>query len=95
MKTTRNKIGFNFYTVEAEIEILNPIEHINTIQEKEIESSDVVLTPAHKDTILRIKMTEIAIKGEKFSTLSEDKKQELLDELVWLTEISAQLNFSY
>jgi hypothetical protein len=95
METTRNKIGFNFYEVEALIETPNPIENI-TVQEKEVESSDVVIiSPAHKEVLNRIALAEFAIKGEKFTTFTDVQKQELLDELVWLTEINAQLTFSY
>lgn len=95
MGATRNKIGFKFYNEQEVVEeVLNPIEHINTVQETQT-TETVVITPAHKEVLERIELVKSTIKGAKFSSYSEDKKQEFLNELVWLTEINTQLTFSY
>ena len=97
METKRNKIGFFFYNeqetqITTEELVINPLEHIGNVIQPQLE---VVVTPAHKEALDRIEMVKSTIKGEKFPTFSDEKKQEFLNELTWLTEISTQLNFSY
>lgn len=94
METKRNKIGFYFYQEQEAIveENINPMEHINTVPQNE---TTAVITPAHKEALDRIELVKSTIKGAKFSEYSEDKKQEFLNELIWLSEINAQLTFSY
>lgn len=95
MKTERNKIGFYFYQEQETIveETINPMEHINTVPQTN--ETTAVITPAHKEALERIELVKSTIKGTKFSEYSEEKKQEFLNELIWLTEINTQLTFSY
>jgi len=97
METTRKKIGFKFYneqeTETTEVENLNPLVHINTI-EQTVETT-VNVTPAHKEVLERLEMVKSTIKGKKFTTFTDEKKMEFLNEFSWLTELNAQLTFSY
>ena len=93
METKRNKIGFKFYKEQEEIitSEVSQIEHINVQQQSE----EANITPAHKETLGRLFLVQATIKGKNFSKLTEEKKQEFLDEFAWLTELNAQLTKSY
>lgn len=97
METKRNKIGFFFYQEQEEviIENSNPLERIINEPQAKTEETGAIITPAHKEVLERIELTKAVIEGENFSLLAKNKKQEFLNELIWLTEINAQLTFSY
>lgn len=99
METKRTKIGFTFYQ-EQETEItteeLNPMQVINN-QETQPTNNERTLsiTSAHKETIERLEMVKMAIAGKKFASMSDEKKQELINELTYLTAVNIQLTLSY
>ena len=67
----------------AEIGTLEPIQAIQNNTEN--------LTPAHFEVRKRIELVEAVIFGEKFSTLSKEKKNNFIKELKWLVALNAQL----
>jgi hypothetical protein len=92
LNNKRKKASFVDYEVaEVETEIKSGVEVINTVEA----NTEVILTPAHTEALSRLELAQMAIIGEKFTTFTKEQKQELIDELIWLTSINNQLIKSY
>ena len=89
--SNRKKIGFISYDEqETATETINEgIQNINNTVEQP------VLTPAHTEALTRLEMVQMALVGKKYYKMTKEKKQELINELIWLTSLSTQLANSY